>query len=335
VDRSQVLLPQREVRKGNPASKLRVSLIVPVYNEEASIGIFLKAIDAVFVDLQDIDPEIVFVNDGSDDGTLHLLVDAHRTRQDVVVVDLSRNFGKEAALSAGIDIATGDALVPMDVDLQDPPELIPRMIETWLSGFEVVLAKRRSRSTDSLAKRLSSGIFYRVHNAIAEPRIPDNVGDFRLMDRVVADALGQLPESRRFMKGLFAWVGFRTTVLEYDRVERAAGSSKFNGWKLWNFAVEGFTGFSTAPLRVWTYLGIAVSILAFVYAAMLMVRTLFFGVDVPGYASTMVAIAIFGGLQLTGIGVIGEYLGRAYIEAKRRPVYLIRRTYRVEPESWT
>ncbi len=246
---------------------------------------------------------------------------------DLKIVDLSRNFGKEAALSAGLQVASGHVVVPIDVDLQDPPELIPEMIELWRTGYEVVLARRSCRKSDGWAKRTSANFFYRIHNKVAKPRLPVNVGDFRLMDRCVIDSLLQLPESNRFMKGLFAWVGFRTTYIEYSRPERRAGESKFNGWRLWNFALEGITSFSTAPLRVWFYIGLFVSSMSLFYGLYILLRVLLLGIVIPGYASLIITITFLGGLQLIGIGVIGEYLGRTYLESKRRPIFLIRHIY--------
>jgi glycosyltransferase involved in cell wall biosynthesis len=218
-------------------------------------------------------------------------------------------------------------IVPIDADLQDPPEVILEMIEKWRDGYEVVLGRRVNRDTDSWLKQVSATWFYRIHNLIAEPKLPENVGDFRLMDRCVVEALKELPESRRFMKGLFAWVGFHTTYIDYSRPNRVAGSSKFNGWRLWNFALEGVTSFSTGTLRVWTYLGVMVSLLSFLFAVFVAMKVLIYGIDIPGYASLMVAVTFLGGLQLIGIGVIGEYLGRAYMESKRRPVFLVRQIY--------
>jgi len=217
--------------------------------------------------------------------------------------------------------------IAIDVDLQDPPELILEMIAKWREGYEMVLGRRINRDSDSFMKRVSARCFYWVHNKMANPRLPENVGDFRLMDRCVIEAIKELPESRRFMKGLFAWVGFHTAYVDYVRPERVAGTTKFNSWKLWNFALEGVTSFSTDPLRVWTYLGVMVSSVSFMFASYIALKVIIRGVDVPGYASLMVAVTFLGGLQLIGIGVLGEYLGRTYIEAKRRPVYLVRRTY--------
>jgi glycosyltransferase involved in cell wall biosynthesis len=310
-----------------------LSLVIPVFNETESVNLFVETVTRVFITAPEIALEFVFVNDGSTDGTLQVLLALQARDSRVRVVDLSRNFGKEAALTAGIDEARGEVVVPIDVDLQDPPEVVLRMVDLWRSGYEVVVGRRASRDADSFAKRVSAHGFYALHNWMAAPRLPENVGDFRLMDRCVVQALQQIPESRRFMKGLFAWVGFRTAIVDYARPERAAGRSKFNGWKLWNFALEGITSFSTTPLRVWTYLGLGVSALSFAFAAFVVVRALILGIDVPGYASLIVAVTFLGGLQLTGIGILGEYLGRTYLESKRRPIYLIRERYERKVES--
>ena len=307
---------------------LKVSLVVPVLNEEGTVGIFIDKLHELFRDNEDISLDYVFVNDGSTDATLARLLERQKNDKNITVVDLSRNFGKEAALTAGLREATGDVVIPMDVDLQDPPELIHEMLAKWREGYEVVLGRRVNRDSDSFIKRTSAGLFYRIHNKLASPKLPENVGDFRLMDRAVVEALKDLPESRRFMKGLFAWIGFRTTCVDYARPGRIAGTTKFNGWKLWNFALEGFTSFSTAPLKIWTYIGFCISVLSFLYISFLILRVLAWGVDVPGYASLMVMIAFFGGLQLMGIGILGEYIGRIYMESKRRPSYIARRIYR-------
>lgn len=311
-------------------SQLTLSLVVPVFNEIETVGLFLERVTQVFEKMSGINLDIVFVNDGSSDNTLERLLELQQGNQSVRIVDLSRNFGKEAALTAGLKAAAGQVVVPIDVDLQDPPELILNMLEKWREGFDVVLGKRINRDSDSWAKKQSAIWFYRIHNKIADPEIPENVGDFRLMDRAVVDALNELPESCRFMKGLFAWVGFRTATVEYARPERIAGTTKFNGWRLWNFALEGLTSFSTDPLRIWTYLGGVVALTSFIFAIFVVLRVLVHGIDVPGYASVIIAVTFLGGLQLIGIGVIGEYLGRAYVESKRRPVYLVRRIYKAK-----
>lgn len=313
------------------AKVTNLSLVVPVFDEVESVGLFLDRVTQVVAGVSEVQVEIIFVNDGSSDGTLDCLLALQQRDGRVRIVDLSRNFGKEAAMTAGLKAAKGDIVVPIDVDLQDPPELILEMIAKWREGYDVVLGRRANRDSDSWVKRASVNWFYRVHNKIADPKLPENVGDFRLMDRAVVDALNELPESRRFMKGLFAWVGFRTAYVNYARPERIAGKSKFNGWRLWNFALEGITSFSTDPLRIWTYMGFVVSFISFVFALFIVIKVLIHGVDVPGYASLIVVVTFLGGLQLMGIGVIGEYLGRTYLESKRRPVFLVRRIY--EPKD--
>ncbi|MFZ3159907.1 MAG: glycosyltransferase family 2 protein [Rhodoferax sp.] len=306
---------------------IELSLVVPVFNESETVSLFTDRVKAVFGKFNDIKLEIIFINDGSSDDTLARLLDLQKQNSEIRIVDLSRNFGKEAALTAGLNIASGHVVVPIDVDLQDPPELILEMIGKWREGYDVVVGKRINRDSDTWAKRKSATWFYRIHNKISEPKIPENVGDFRLMDRSVVDVLNALPESRRFMKGLFAWVGFKTAAVTYARPERVAGTTKFNGWQLWNFALEGITSFSTDPLRVWMYLGGVVAFISFLFAIFMVLKVLIYGVDVPGYASVVVAVTLLGGLQLIGIGIIGEYLGRSYIESKRRPIYLVRRIY--------
>ncbi|MGU7782978.1 glycosyltransferase family 2 protein [Burkholderia sp. PU8-34] len=304
-----------------------ISLVVPFYNEGEAVERFFDVVIPVMVAIDGIRFEIVCINDGSRDDTLERLIAIGAKDTRVRVIDLTRNFGKEAALTAGLDEATGDAVIPLDADLQDPPSLIPVMIEHWRDGAEVVAAKRTNRACDSFAKRTAAALYYRVHNALSEVKLPENVGDFRLMDRQVVNALRALPERRRFMKGLFAWVGYRTVIVEYQRDPRSAGHSKFSGWKLWNFALEGITSFSTVPLRSWTYIGLGIAALAFLYGAFIIGRTLAFGNPVPGYASLISVVLFIGGIELVGIGVIGEYIGRIYYETKERPVYLVRRRY--------
>ena len=303
-----------------------ISLLCPCYNEEAVLPLFFERITSVMEGIGQ-DFEIVCVNDGSHDGTLDLLRERAEADERVKVVDLSRNFGKEAALTAALDHSTGDAVVPIDADLQDPPELIGVMLEKWREGYEVVLAHRSNRSSDSWLKRVTARMFYKVHNRISRPELPENVGDFRLMDRRVVDALGGLRETHRFMKGLFAWVGFKTCIVDYVREPRVAGETKFNGWRLWKLAVEGITSFSTFPLTVWFYLGSLTAFGAFAYGLYIVLRTLIWGIEVPGYASLLCLILFFGGLQLLGIGILGEYLGRTYMESKKRPVYVVREVY--------
>jgi polyisoprenyl-phosphate glycosyltransferase len=305
----------------------RVSIIAPFYNEGEGVDDFYKALCAVLRGIPELDFEVICIDDGSSDDTLRKLVSAVRKDPRFQVIELSRNFGKEAALTAGIDAADGDAVIPIDADLQDPPELIPHMIEEWRKGAEVVLARRVRRRGDSFMKRKTAGLFYRFQNRLSRIKIPENVGDFRLMDRVVVDALKQLPEQHRFMKGLFAWVGFKTVAVDYVKKPRIVGTTKYSGWKLWNFALEGITSFSTVPLKLWTYIGVLGAMVTFLYAAFIVAKTLILGRDVPGYASLLVAVIFFGSLQLISVGILGEYIGRIYIETKNRPLYLVRRRY--------
>lgn len=302
---------------------MKLSLVVPVYNEEAAISLFYSAVRENEA-LSGYQVEIVFINDGSSDATRKIAAGLANKDADVVLVDFSRNFGKEPALFAGLSYASGEAVIPIDVDLQDPIEAIPEMIACWQSGAEVVLAKRADRSSDGYFKRRTAELFYQLHNWISEPKIEPNVGDFRLMSRNVVDAILTLPERKLFMKGVLSWVGFKTEVIEYSRAERIAGKTKFNGWKLWNLAVEGITSFSTVPLRIWTYLGFGVATFAFVYAAILILDKLLLGNPVPGYPSLMTTVLFLGGVQLIGIGVLGEYIGRIYTESKQRPRYIVR-----------
>jgi len=308
----------------------KVSIITPFHNEGEGVDHFYESLHRIFEKMPEITFEVICIDDGSRDNTLIKLIALAEKDGRFRILELSRNFGKEAALTAGLDTATGDAIIPMDADLQDPPELIPQMIAEWINGAEVVLAKRMDRSADSFMKRKTAKLFYRFHNRLSTIEIPENVGDFRLMDRVTVNAIKQLPEQQRFMKGLFAWVGFRTVTIEYVRKPRLTDASKFSGWKLWNFALEGITSFSTIPLKFWSYIGALGAILTFIYVMFIVLRTLILGVDVPGYASLLVVILFFGSLQLISIGLLGEYIGRIYMETKKRPLYLIRKQYGIE-----
>lgn len=305
---------------------IELSIVVPVYNEALNIDRFFQRLNTV-LDSLSMHYEIICVNDGSTDGTLERLIGYHQCNPLTKILSLSRNFGKEIALSAGIDYAQGKAVIPIDADLQDPPELIKELIGKWREGFDVVYATRRTRQDESWVKRMTANLFYRTVNYLTEIPIPHNTGDFRLLDRRVVDLLSKLPERTRFMKGLFSWVGFKQTAILYDREGRHAGKTKWNYWGLWNFAIDGITSFSSLPLRVWSYIGLVISLAAFIYAVILIFRTLVAGVDVPGYASLMVVILFLGGIQLIGLGIIGEYLGRVYNEVKERPLYLVRDCY--------
>lgn len=307
-----------------------ISVVIPLYCEESNLECLFDRLEEVVANLK-ISYEFICIDDGSKDHTLKKLIEHHHRNPNIKVVALSRNFGKEIALTAGLDYAQGDAAIPIDADLQDPPELIADLIAKWQEGYDVVYAKRRTRQGDSWLKKATANWFYRLIQAMSPIPIPPDTGDFRLLDRQVVEALKQLPERTRFMKGLFAWVGFRQTHIEYDRSPRHSGRTKWNYWRLWNFALDGITSFSTLPLRVWGYLGLVFSLLAFGYATFLVIRVLIVGIDVPGYASLMVAILFLGGIQLMGIGILGEYLGRLFEEVKARPLYLVRDAYGFEP----
>ena len=306
-----------------------LSVIAPVMNEEDAIGPFVARTTGVLDALRDdegkpIGWEIVFVDDGSTDRTMAAIMVMHDADDRVGALSLSRNFGKEAALSAGLDHARGQIVIPIDVDMQDPPEVIGEMIERWREGFDVVYGVRRNRMTDSLPKRLTADLYYRAHNWLSHDKIPEHAGDFRLLDRRVVEVIKRMPERNRVMKGLFAWSGFRQTAVEYDRAERKVGTTKFNYWKLWQLAIDGITSASTAPLRVWSYLGAVIAVIALVYAVFIGVRTLIYGADVAGYPSLMVATLFLGGVQLLSLGVLGEYVGRILVETKKRPIYIVR-----------
>jgi len=310
-------------------SGVELTIIVPVKDEEAAIGPCLQRLIPVLENIPDPASksfEILFVDDGSDDTTLDVIRNANAADPRIRAISLSRNFGKEAALSAGIDAARGNAVVPLDVDLQDPPEALPKMIAQWRAGFDVVYGVRDNRETDSLPKRLTADLYYRAHNWLSEDKIPEHAGDFRLLDRKVVNVIRLMPERNRFMKGLFAWAGFRQAAVGYHREERTVGKTKYNYWKLWTLAIDGITSASTVPLRIWSYLGAFVALGALAYSVYIIIRTLTSGIDVPGYASLMVAVLFLGGLQLLSLGVLGEYVGRILTETKGRPLYIVRET---------
>jgi len=300
-----------------------LSIVIPMMNESEGLHALFSRLEAALAPAG-LEYELLCVNDGSTDDTLQRLQDIQRHNPRLRVVDLSRNFGKEAALTAGLFTARGRCVIPLDADLQDPPELIPEMVEKWRQGYEVVNAVRSQRDADTPLKRFTARVFYACINRISEVHIPPNVGDFRLLDRQVVEALKRMPERTRFNKGLFAWVGFRTAEVSYSRPPRDAGDSKWKYWALWNLALEGITSFSSLPLRLWSYLGGLVSAFAVVYALVIIVKTLAFGRDVPGYASLMVVILFFSGLNMLTLGIFGEYLSRVFLEAKQRPLYVVR-----------
>lgn len=300
-----------------------LSLVVPVMNEEDNIQPFLEA---VFRVLESEVPqlEILFVDDGSKDRTLELLREAAEQDTRIRYLSFSRNFGKEAAMTAGLQASRGDAVVPMDVDLQHPPEAVLEFIHHWQEGgWDMVYGIRAEANEETAGKKATSSLFYRVFNWISHTDLPPSAGDFRLLSRKVVDALDQLPERNRFMKGLYSWVGFKSIGIPYQQPARLHGKSRFNYWKLWNFALDGLVGFSCWPLRVWSYLGGGLALCALLFMFYIILRTLIMGVDTPGYASVMSAVLFFGGIQLISIGVLGEYISRLFTETKQRPLYII------------
>jgi len=308
-----------------------LSVVVPVKDEQDAIRPFIRRVQPLLEAIAgEHGWEILFVDDGSTDATYAAIVTEHLAEPRIRALSLSRNFGKEAALSAAIDHARGDAVIPLDVDLQDPPEVIVDMVARWREGFDVVYGVRSNRESDPVAKKLTAGLYYRIHNKLTADRIPEHAGDFRLLDRKVVEALRRMPERNRFMKGLFAWSGFPSTSVDYARVERRHGHSKFNYWKLWTLALDGITSSSTVPLRIWTYVGGVIAAVALAFALFVVAQTILFGPSVDGYPSIIVSIMFFGGVQLLSLGILGEYVGRILIETKQRPIYIVRDTLGVE-----
>lgn len=309
----------------------KLSLIIPVFNEAAMIPLFVERLSEMRRSILDLlgegaTIELLFVNDGSRDNSAQIISRQAKENPEVKLVNLSRNFGKEAALSAGLHYSKGDAVIPLDVDLQDPPEVILQLIEEWKGGAHVVNAKRVDRGQDGFFKRSSARVFYWLMEKLADYPIHENVGDFRLLDRRAVEVLNQMSETTRFNKGLFSWIGFNVATVEYSRPERAAGETKWSLRQLWSLAVDGITSSTTLPLKVWTYIGASVALLAMGYAAFLVIYTVTTGIDTPGYASLMVAVLMLGGLNLLSLGMIGEYLGRVAIEVRGRPLYIVEST---------
>jgi len=302
-----------------------ISIVVPVFDEEEVVEQFHARLVSVMERLG-ARWEVIYVNDGSRDRSLSILLGLHARDPRAAVVNLSRNFGKEVAMTAGLDHTRGDAVIVIDADLQDPPELIPELVAGWREGFDVVYAQRREREGETWFKKVTAAGFYRMMQRIGGPvRLPLNTGDFRLMSRRSCDALLQLRERHRFMKGLFAWVGFTSKAVLYDRAPRAAGSTKWNYWKLWNLSLEGITSFTVVPLKLATYIGLLTALIALLYGGQIVVKTLLFGNPVPGYPSLMAVVLFLGGVQLMTLGIIGEYLGRVFNETKGRPLYIVER----------
>ena len=320
--REHQLEPAHRPLSREPNGHCTLSVVVPAYNEQEVLPEFHRRLAAVIDNLH-VTCEVVYVNDGSRDRTLEIMRSLRAQDDRVSLVDLSRNFGKEVALTAGLDHAVGDAVVVIDADLQDPPEIIPELIAQWRAGFDVVFARRTARDGESLFKKATASAFYRLIQRVSRVEIPADTGDFRLLSRRAVEALKQLREQHRFMKGLFAWIGFPQKAVPYRRDPRFAGDTKWNYWKLWNFALEGITSFTIAPLKIATYVGILVALVSFMFAAFIIYKTIVFGDPVRGYPSLMVVVLFLGGVQLLSIGVMGEYLGRLFNESKGRPLYFL------------
>jgi glycosyltransferase involved in cell wall biosynthesis len=299
-----------------------ISIVVPAFNEADVLPDFHQSITRA-LSAQPFDFEIIYINDGSSDNTLAIIRELRQTDNQVTLLDLSRNFGKEIALTAGLHKAAGDAVVIIDADLQDPPELIPELIREWQNGYDVVYAQRTHRKGESLLKRTTAHFFYRIIQRISKISIPEDTGDFRILSRRAVNALNTFSEQHRFMKGLFTWIGYRQKALHYQRDPRHTGESKWNYWRLWNFALDGITSFTIAPLKISSYLGLLTAMGAFAYGIYMLIDTLLHGNPVPGYPSLIVIILILGGVQLVAIGILGEYLGRIFNETKRRPLYFV------------
>ncbi len=305
--------------------KKLVTILIPAYNEEAVLPLLYDRLLKLMDGLTQYNFELLFVNDGSKDRTLELIQEMRKHDPRVCYVNLSRNYGKETAMIAGFDYVNGDCMINIDADLQDPPELIPEMLKYWEEGYDDVYAKRKSRKGESFLKKFTSWGYYRVLQSMTNIEIQKDTGDFRLLDRRCVEAIKQMRESQRYTKGLYSWIGYKKKEILYDRDPRAAGKTKWNYRKLANLSIDGITSFTTAPLRWAALIGILVSLLGFIYMMVIIIKTLIYGIDVPGYASMMVAILFLGGLQLIFLGVIGEYLGRAFYETKHRPLYFIDR----------
>ncbi len=310
-----------------------ISIIVSVYNEEDSLELFFNAISQTMAKKENYQYEIICVDDGSTDDTFQILQKFAQNDYRIKVLKFSRNFGKEYGLMAGLKYCSGRAAIPIDVDLQDPPELILTFIEKWEEGFDMVYGIRNDRASDTLLKRLTAKLFYKTYNLMTRSPIPYNAGDYRLIDRKIIDTILELPERNIFMKGIFGWTGFKSCGVKYVRRKRVAGISKWNYWKLWNFALDGITASTTLPLRIWTYLGSLLSFLGLLYALYIIIRTITYGIDVPGYASLLVFILLVGGIQMIILGILGEYIGRIFIEVKRRPLYIVEKKVNLDNDE--
>lgn len=300
-----------------------LSIIVSVYNEEAGLAHFFASLMQEMQQLKTYSYEIVCVDDGSMDDSYKILCQYAKKYKNIKVIKFSRNFGKEYGMMAGLKYCSGRAAIPMDVDLQDPPSLIKKFVQKWEQGYDMVYGIRSDRNSDTWLKRTTAKLFYKIYNLMTRSPIPYNAGDYRLLDRKVINAILSLKERNVFMKGVFGWTGFRSIGIKYVREKRYAGQSKWNYWKLWNFALDGITASTTLPLRIWTYLGTLLSLTGMLYAFYIIARTFIRGVDVPGYASLLVFILVLGGIQMIILGIIGEYIGRIFVEVKNRPLYIV------------
>lgn len=317
----------------NAKDKPDLSIIVSMYNEEDSLGLFFKTINKTLNRLKKYTYEIICIDDGSIDKTFSLLEEYAKSDERIKVIKFSRNFGKEYGVMAGLKFCSGRCAIPMDVDLQDPPELILDFVKKWEDGYDMVYGIRSDRGSDTFLKRWTAKLFYKTYNLMTKSPIPYNAGDYRLIDRKVINAILSLKERNVFMKGIFGWTGFKSVGVNYTRQKRSAGVSKWNYWKLWNFALDGITASTTFPLRVWTYLGTLLSTAGLFYALYIIIRTIVDGVDVPGYASLLVFILLLGGIQMIILGILGEYIGRIFVEVKSRPIYIVEKKVNLADEE--
>ena len=309
-----------------------LSIIVSMYNEEDSLDVFFEKIREALSCVSNYSYEIICIDDGSSDKTYELLLDYANKDNRIKIIKFSRNFGKEYGLMAGFKFCKGRAAIPMDVDLQDPPELIVDFVKKWEDGYDMVYGIRSDRGSDTFLKRFTAKLFYKIYNMMTRSPIPYNAGDYRLVDRKIIDAILLLKERNVFMKGIFGWTGFKSCGVKYTRQKRVAGKSKWNYWKLWNFALDGITASTTFPLRIWTYLGTLLSSVGILYAIYIILRTIVQGIDVPGYASLLVFILLLGGIQMIILGILGEYIGRIFIEVKDRPIYIVEKKVNIGDE---
>lgn len=303
----------------------KITILIPCYNEEASLPLLYEALQSLMGECPNYEWELLFVNDGSKDNTLQIIKQLRANDSRVCYIDLSRNFGKEAAMLAGFDYATGDCMVIIDADLQHPPTLIPHMIALWEEGYDDVYAKRRDRGEESWLRKRLSLLFYRLLQHTTRIEILPNVGDFRLLDRRCIDVLRQLRETERYTKGMFCWIGFKKKEILFDQCDRVAGQSSWKFSSLFNLAIEGITSFTTSPLRISTVLGFFISVFAFLYMVFVIIKTFIYGEDVQGFPTLIITILFLGGIQLISIGIIGEYIGRIFNETKNRPVYIVKK----------